>query len=224
MNQIVSEKQWISGKMGINYENLSQSYLRSLTALSTNSAISFSVQKNQKASPLVSENLLELNDVFVATHVRVALQQIASDTPTATQLLSAQTYTYADPQVFTGTNAANSGAIYGGFLSITVDRREYLPAFPCTAFYRVGDTQTNAFLSTDGTSGTPAATFDGNTGVNSYSNGLFGFYPLDPIAITGRSTLDIDVNLNSAVAFDDSSNTVYAVLELRGYLVVNAKN
>jgi len=30
--------------------------------------------------------------------------------------------------------------------------------------------------------------------------------------------------LGTSVAFDDSSNTVYAVLELRGFLVVNAKS
>jgi hypothetical protein len=224
MNSIVSEKSWISSKLGIAYENLSQSYLRSLTALTTNSVISFNIQKNQVASPLGTENLLELNDVFVATHIAVGLQQIGSDTPTALQLLNAEFFTYDDPTVFTGTNGQNAGAIYGGSLSFTVDRREVLPAFPMRAFYRVPTTQTGAFLATAGTSTTPVATFAGNTGVNGYDNGLYGFYPLDPIALNGRQTINIDVNLGSAVAFDDSANTVYSWLELRGYLVVNAKN
>jgi hypothetical protein len=79
-------------------------------------------------------------------------------------------------------------------------------------------------LDTAGTSGTPAATFSGNTGVNGYENGLFSYYPLDPVALNGRQTIDIDINLGTAVAFDDASNTIYAGLELRGYLVVNAKN
>lgn len=224
MNSIVSEKSWISSKLGIAYENLSQSYLRSLTPLTTNSVVSFSIQKNQVASPLGTENLLELNDVFVATHIAVGLQQIGSDTPTALQLLNAEFFTYDDPTVFTGVNAQNAGAIYGGSLSFTVDRREVLPAFPMRAFYRVPQAQTGAFLATAGTASTPVATFTGNTGVNGYDNGLYGFYPLDPIALNGRQTINIDVNLGSAVAFDDSSNTVYSWLELRGYLVVNAKN
>lgn len=224
MNSIVSEKSWISTKLGIAYENLSQSYLRSLTALSTNSVISFSIQKNQVASPLATENLLELNDVFVATHIAVGIQQVGSDTPTALQLLKAEFATYDDPKIFSGTNAQNAGAIYGGSLSFTVDRREVLPAFPMRAFYRVPQTQTGAFLSTAGTATTPDAKFTGNSGVNGYDNGLYGFYPLDPIALNGRQTINIDVNLGSAVAFDDSSNTVYSWLELRGYLVVNAKN
>jgi len=84
--------------------------------------------------------------------------------------------------------------------------------------------QTNANLITAGTTSTPAATFSGNAGVNSFPGLQYGFSSLDPVAITGRQTIDIDIELGSAVSFDDSSNTVYAVLELRGFLVVNAKN
>lgn len=224
MNSIVSEKQFISSRLGIPYENLSQSYLRAQTALSTQSLISFNVQKNAVTSPLITENLLELNDQFVISHFTVGLQQVASDTPTNTQLLAAEFFTYADPTKFTGTNAVNAGAIYGGFLNFTINRREFLPSFPCRAFYRAPVTQSGAFLKTAGTTGTPAATFSGNTGVNSYENGLYGFFPSEPTLIDGRMTLNIAINLESAVAFDDSSNTIYAVLELRGYLVVNSKN
>lgn len=224
MNSIVSEKQFISSRLGIPYENLSQSYLRAQTALSTQSLIAFNVQKNAVTSPLVTENLLELNDQFVISHFTVGLQQVASDSPTNTQLLAAEFFTYADPTKFTGTNAVNAGAIYGGFLNFTINRREFLPSFPMRAFYRAPITQSGAFLKTAGTTGTPAATFTGNTGVNSYDNGLFGFFPSEPTLIDGRMTLNININLESAVAFDDSSNTIYAVLELRGYLVVNSKN
>ena len=109
-------------------------------------------------------------------------------------------------------------------MNFTINRREFLPSFPMRAFYRVPTTQTGAFLKTAGTTGTPAATFSGNTGVNGYENGLYGFFPSEPTLIDGRMTLNININLESAVAFDDSSNTIYAVLELRGYLVVNSKN
>ena len=224
MNSIVSEKKWISDRLAIPYENLSQSYLRAETALGTNSVIKFNVQKNSVSSPLVTENLLELNDQFVITHIAIGLKQIASDTPSNTQQLAAQVFTYSDPQTFTGTNAVNTACIYGGFLNFTINRREFLPSFPMRAFLRVPTTQTGAFLKTAGTTGTPAATFTGNTGVNGYENGLFGFYPMEPTLIDGRMTLDISVNLNASIAFDDSSNTVYTVLEMRGYLVVNSKN
>jgi len=108
MNQVISSKSYVASKLGIAYENLSQSYLRAATALGTNSTISFEVQKNQVSSPLVTEKLLELNDVFVATDFTVGLQQVGSDTPTDVQLLTAKWYTYDDDQVFTGANASNA--------------------------------------------------------------------------------------------------------------------
>ena len=182
------------------------------------------MQKSQVSNPLVTENLLNLNDQFVITHLTVGLKQIASDSPSNTQQLAAYVQTFADPQVFTGTNAANAGAIYGGYLNFTINRREFLPAFSMRAFLRVPTTQTGAFLKTAGTSGTPAATFTGNTGLNGFDNSLFGFSVMEPTLIDGRMTLDVSINLNSSIAFDDSSNTVYTVMELRGYLVVNSKN
>lgn len=224
MNQIVAEKSYISNKIGIAYENLSQSYLRSIVQLTTNSVINFEIQKNQVAAPIVTENLLELNDIFVATHLAVGLQQIGADVPTALQFLNAEFFTYDDPKSFVLTNAQNAGTIYGGFLSFTVDRREILPSFSMRAFYRAPVTQTSAFLTTDGTVAVPAATFTGNSGVNGYDNGLYSYYVLDPIALNGRQTIDIDINLGASVPFDDANNAVFAFLELRGYLVVNAKN
>jgi len=223
MNSVVSEKKFIQERLGINYENLSQSYLRAETALTGLSQYSFYLQRGQVAAPLVTEQLLELNDQFVITQFRVSLRRIASATPTSTQQLSAQQYMYADPIGFTG-NSANASAIYGGNLSFTVDRKQFLPAFPINAFYRVPTTQTSANLTTAGTSGSPLATFTGNTGVNSYENGLFGFYVSEPTLIDGRQTLDIQLNLGAAVDITTSSVTTYATFETRGYLVVNSKS
>lgn len=224
MNSVVAEKKWIQERLGIPYQNLSQSYLRSEAVLTNLSSYSFYLQRGQVASPLVTENLLELNDQFILTHFRIGLRRIASATPTATEQLNAQIFTYADPTVFTTTNNVNAGAIYGGNLSFTIDRTQFLPAFPVNYFYRVPVTQSGAFLRTGGTVTTPLATFTGNTGVNSYENGLFGFAPSEPTLIDGRQTLDINLNLGAGVTINDSSVTVYATFETRGYLVVNSKS
>jgi hypothetical protein len=53
---------------------------------------------------------------------------------------------------------------------------------------------------------------------------LYGFYQTEPVKITGRQTLDISIDLGASVIMDDSSATYYAVLELRGYLLVNVKS
>jgi hypothetical protein len=225
MNSVVSEKKFIQERLGIPYENLSQSYLRAETQLSNLSTYKFYLQRGQVAAPLVTENLLELNDQFVITHFRVSLRYIDPSTtaaPTATEQLSATQYTYADPQVFTSTSA-NAAAVYGGNLSFTIDRKEFLPAFPTNAFYRVPTTQSKAFLNATGGA---TATFGTNIGVNGYENGLFGFYVSEPTLIDGRQTIDISLNLGAAVSIATvgTDPMVYATFETRGYLVVNSKS
>ena len=228
MNSVVSEKKFIQERLGIPYENLSQSYLRAETQLSNLSTYGFKLQAGQVANPIVTEKLLQLNDQFVITHFRVSLRNIDPSTtgvPTATEQLNAEQFLFADPRVFTG-SAANAKAIYNGNLAFIIDRKQFLPAFPMNAFYRVPTTQTGAFLSTAGTTGTPAATFNGNFGTNGYDNGLFGFYVSEPTLIDGRQTLDLSLNLNSSVSIATigTDPMVYATFEARGYLVVNAKS
>lgn len=228
MNSVVSEKKFIQERLGIPYENLSQSYLRAETQLSNLSTYNFYLQRGQVAAPLVTEQLLELNDQFVITHFRIALRWIDPTTtgvPTATEQLTAQEYLYADPTKFTSTSA-NAAAIYNGNIAFIIDRKQFLPAFPVNAFYRVPSTQSGAFLATAGTTGTPAATFTGNTGVNGYDNGLFGFYVSEPTLIDGRQTLDISLNLGASVSIATlgADPMVYATFETRGYLVVNSKS
>ena len=228
MNSVVSEKKFIQERLGINYENLSQSYLRAETQLSNLSSYSFKLQAGQVSAPLVTEKLLNLNDQFVLTHFRVSLRYIdpsSTAVPTATEQLTAQQYLYADPTIFTSTSA-NASAIYNGNIAFIIDRKQFLPAFPMNAFYRVPTTQTGAFLKTAGTTGTPASTFSGNTGSNGYDNGLFGFYVSEPTLIDGRQTLDLSLNLNASVSIATigTDPMIYATFECRGYLVVNAKS
>jgi len=228
MNSVVSEKKFIQERLGIPYENLSQSYLRAETQLSNLSSYQFKLQAGQVANPIVTEKLLQLNDQFVITHFRISLRYIDPTTtaaPTATEQLTAAQYLYADPKTFTSTSA-NAAAIYNGNLSFIIDRKQFLPAFPMNAFYRVPTTQTGAFLTTAGTTGTPAATFTGNFGTNGYDNGLFGFYVSEPTLIDGRQTLDISLNMNASVSIATigTDPMVYATFEARGYLVVNAKS
>jgi hypothetical protein len=225
MNSVVSEKKFIQERLGIPYENLSQSYLRAETQLSSLSQYKFYLQRGQVASPLVTENLLELNDQFVITQFRISLRHIDPTTtgvPTATEQLTAQQYLYADPSVFTSTSAA-AAAIYGGNLSFTIDRKEFLPAFPVNAFYRVPVTQTSQNLQSAYTS-TATPNYVANTGRNSYENGLFGFYVSEPTLIDGRQTIGLNLGAGVSIATVGTDPMVYATFETRGYLVVNSKS
>jgi hypothetical protein len=204
MNSIVSEKRFISERLGVPYENLSQSYLRSETLLTNQSVIDFVLQANKKVNPVVTERLLDLNDEFVITHFTVSLKQISSATPTDVDQLTATLLTYDNLTAFAGANGANVSAIYNSDLNFTIDRKVFVPQFPVRAFRRVPITQQAATL------------------VDGYDNGLFGFYPSEPTKIDGRQTLDLNVNLGASTTFADANNSYYAVFEARGYLVVNA--
>tara|TARA_R110000822_G_C15271934_1_gene489300 strand:+ start:568 stop:1188 length:621 start_codon:yes stop_codon:yes gene_type:complete len=206
MNSIVSEKRFISERIGVPYENLSQSYLRAETVLGTQSVIDFVLQTNKKSNSLVTERLLDLNDEFVITHFTVGLKAIASDTPTDTQQLVAPVLTYNNATAFAGANGGNVAAIYNSDLSWTIDRKEFVPQFPVRAFRRVPTTQESA------------------TDLDGFDNGLYAFYPSEPTKIDGRQTIDLAINLGSSTTFDDASNSYYAVFEARGYLIVNAKS
>jgi len=215
MNNIVSEKRFISERLGVPYENLSQSYLRSETVLATQSVINFTLQTNKNSAALVTERLLDLNDEFVVTHFTVGLKRIASDTPTTLQQLTAPVLTYDNSTAFAGTNGANVAAIYNSDLSWTIDRKEFVPQFPVRAFRRVPTAQQGADV---------GYTSSGVNIADGFENGLFGFYNSEPTKIDGRQTIDLSINLGSSVAFDDASNSYYAVFEARGYLIVNAKS
>ena len=205
MNSIINEKKFIAERTGIPYSNLSQSYLRSEVALTSNSQYSFNLQKGNGAStPIVTERLLELNDEFVMTHVFIGLK-IPATTSVADQL-SAQILTFPDQN---GGFAAVDEALYNGSFSLTINRKEFLPNFPIRFFRRVPEQQSG--LNATG----------GVTNKNAYPNGLYGFAPFEPVKIDGRQTIDAIVDLNGAITF---TTGVYAVLEVRCYLVVNAKS
>jgi len=211
---IVAEKKFIQERLGIPYENLSQSYLRAETQLTSLSSYNFFIQKNNVASPIITEQLLNLNDQFVITSFTLGLKFIAADTPTTLQQLNAQVFTYVDTNTFTG-NSVNAAGIYNSSLSMTIDRKVFLPAFPCRAFLRVPGTQTaaNAFF-----------TGSGQKLTNEYPNGQYAFYPSEPTLVDGRQTINISVDLENASAIDGSDIFVSGVLEFRGYLVVNSKS
>lgn len=215
MNHIISEKKYIAETLGVAYESLSQSSVRAETLLGTHTSIAFALQKGKTTTPLITERLIELNDQFVVTHFSVGIKTIGSATPTDLQQLNANIDFYADPTTYSGTNRPNVASIYNASLNWTIDRKEFLPNFPMDAFRRVPETQTGTDV---------GYTSSGVSQVNSNTNGLFGFYPCEPIILDGRQTLNMNIDLNSSVNFADDSISTYAVVRLRGYLVTNAKD
>ena len=212
MNSIIKEKRYISERIGVPYESLSQSYLRSEFDLTnkTLSVADFQLQRNKVQTPNITERLLDLNDEFVITHFNVSLvnyQGTDSDLTKLTKTLQ----TYESPATF-GSGYSSLKSVYNGDLNFTIDRTEFIPAFPCSAFRRVPLTQINS-----ANGGTAPVQ-------NAFDNGLYGFYPSEPTIINGRQTIDLSVDLGTAISFGELIGVAATVVfEARGYLVVNAK-
>jgi hypothetical protein len=212
MNSIVSEKRFIAERLGLPYESLSQSYLRSATTLTNQSQVDFILQANKKTGG-VDEKLLQLNDEFVVTHFAVYLSLSEGTGAEAEATTMQYTYVPTGPQSRFSGNSQNSVALYNGDLSWTIDRQEFVPQFPMRAFFRVPDVQEE---------------FQGGSDTNivsGYNNGLYGFYPSEPTKIDGRQTIDLSVNIGSTVDFAPLGGaSVKAVFEARGYLITNANS
>ena len=234
MNSIVSEKRYISSKLGVPYESLSQSYLRAESELGTQSVIDFTLQTNKVLAPTVTERLLDLNDEFVITHFKVALKKVVDDAelPLAERQQWTQLQTYESNSSITQMNPL--GAIYNADLNFTIDRTEFIPNFPVRAFYRVPD-MTEVLANTyafGGTTNVAVPALDDNFSfagggqwLAQTETGLFSFYPSEPTKIDGRQTLDLTINLGANVpmgATGEGKN--YAVFEARGYLITNAND
>jgi|TARA_R110000823_G_C15886021_1_gene495536 hypothetical protein len=212
MNSIVSEKRYISERLGVPYENLSQGYLRAETPLDggTFSTLDFTLQTNKKVGAFVTERLLDLNDEFVITNFTVGLVD-ADTSSTDLEHLTAVVQTFSDPATF-GATFQTLNSIYNGSLNFTIDRTEFIPDFPTSAFKRVPLTQINS-----ANGGTAPVQ-------NGFSNGLYGFNASEPTRINGRQTIDLSIDLGTAISFASLAAVNPAVVfEARGYLVVNAK-
>lgn len=242
MNSIVAEKRYIANKLGVPYESLSQSYLRTQTKVSdagvatVNNVIDFTLQTNKVLAPAPTDRLLDLNDEFVITHFTMGLKGV--EVYPAEDAFSL-VHTSDQPVLFTGAYTEylhkSVGAIYNGDLNFTIDRTEFIPQFPVRAFYRVGDGI--SMPSGEYASNIPALDPSGagnaieigaggsvDNRLPTTTTSLYGFYPCEPTKIDGRQTLDLSVNLGTNVSMSDEDSSLFVVFEARGYLITNAND
>lgn len=206
MNSIVKEKRYISERLGVPYESLSQSYLRAETKVVTGSQIDFTLQRNKATATQVTERLLDLNDEFIITEFTIGLK---STTIGATDEEHAKAFV----KTYEAFDLANTGnAVYNSNMNFTIDRTEFIPNYPVRAFRRVPFQQM-----TKVTIDPPQVkSYDG------FPNGKFGFAPSEPTKIDGRQTLDLSLDFGQQLVAPTTFEA-YVVFEARGYLITNAK-
>lgn len=184
----------------VEHAKLTQSYLRSEVALSTSIAnyhIPVLVNDNQNASgPRVNEKRLNLQDIFITTEIAVLIG-IGTATDTKAKL-----YTYPNATAFAAATDDDLWSIYNGYLNLTINNEQVLPAWDVLRHYFVPQTQQSA-----STTDQWAASSD-------------AFYPVEPgIVMNGAANINFQLTANGAPA-TVQANSFIAVVQ-RGILCQN---
>jgi hypothetical protein len=191
---------------GVDQAVLTQSYLRSEVALSTSIAnyhIPVLVNDTQNGSVRVNEKRLNLQDIFVASEISV---QIGVGAGTSTK---APLYTYPNGVVFTSATDDDLWSIYNGFLNLTINNQQVLPAWDVYRHYCVPQTQ--------GGVGITAQTI---FPVDQNDASTDAFYPVEPgIVMNGAANINFQLTANGAPA-TVLANSFICVIQ-RGILLQN---
>jgi hypothetical protein len=166
---------------------LTQSYLRSEVALSTSVAnyhLPILVNDTQNGASRVNEKRLNLQDIFITTEIGVF---IGVGTSTSTK---AQLYSYPDGVKFTAATDDDLWSIYNGYLNLSVNNQNVLPAWDVLRHYYAPQTQ--------GGVGVTAQTI---FPVNQIDFSEQTYYPVEPnIVLNGAANLNFQLTANGAPA------------------------
>lgn len=198
--------------------SVSQSLLRLETVLTTQNQIVFNPLING-ANLLASEVRLNLNDAFVITHIGLRVAKVASATPTTNQLVNKKMYTNPNPFIFDGAAGdVNISGIYNSQFSFGVNQNTYIPNLNTSEFLRYGDMQEGS-----ATSGITGPVVTARMANDSKISGNYGFLETDEILITGTQQIVPAINLPAGytASFTEASETNYAILLIKGYLISN---
>lgn len=187
-------------KDGYQAEKSTQSYLRLERALSTNSTtIAFPVLVNENQLGIFNtERRLNANDKFRISSINMLVAVPASAVDGKFKL-----YSFPSPEVFLTTTAADAMVLYNSNLSITIERKSYLPAWDTFRHLKIPTTQFTAAVNS------PAASIDGAED---------GWYPAEPnIILHGNRNNSIEIAMPAAIATVQANSRV--ILFIRGHLI-----
>jgi hypothetical protein len=195
----------------VDHAKLTQSYLRSEVALSTSIAnyhIPVLVNDTQNGASRVNEKRLNLQDIFVTTEIAVLIG-VGTGTNTAAKL-----YTYPNQTAFTSTSDDDLWSIYNGFLNLTINNEQILPAWDVARHYFVPQTQQNSNFNS------ATATSPAQFTIDQWAASSDAFYPVEPgIVMNGAANINFQLTANGAPA-TITTNSFIAVLQ-RGILCQN---
>ena len=190
----------------VEHAKLTQSYLRSEVALSTSIAnyhLPVLVNDTQNGASRINQKSLNLQDIFVLTDLAVYIG-VGSATSTKAQL-----YSYPNSSIFTSATDDDLWSIYNGYLNLTINNEQVLPAWDVLRHYFAPQTQGGVGITAQTVF--PVDQFDASND---------GFYPVEPgIVMNGAANINFQLTANGAPA-TVLSNSFICVIQ-RGILCQN---
>ena len=190
----------------VEHAKLTQSYLRSEVALSTSIAnyhLPVLVNDTQNGASRINQKSLNLQDIFVLTDLAVYIG-VGSATSTKAQL-----YSYPNSSIFTAATDDDLWSIYNGYLNLTINNEQVLPAWDVLRHYFAPQTQGGVGITAQTVF--PVDQFDASND---------GFYPVEPgIVMNGAANINFQLTANGAPA-SVLANSFICVLQ-RGILCQN---
>jgi len=190
----------------VEHAKLTQSYLRSEVALSTSIAnyhLPVLVNDTQNGASRINQKSLNLQDIFVLTDLAVYIG-VGSATSTKAQL-----YSYPNSSIFTSATDNDLWSIYNGYLNLTINNEQVLPAWDVLRHYFAPQTQGGVGITAQTVF--PVDQFDASND---------GFYPVEPgIVMNGAANINFQLTANGAPA-TVLTNSFICVIQ-RGILCQN---
>jgi hypothetical protein len=190
---------------------LSQSFLRLEISLSTTRTLyQFPILTNDNTNGAQknTETRLALQDAFICSSLGLFFARPTNATDSNFPL-----YSYPNTTAFTGTSATSLYQFYNSTMSLVVNNRQIVPAFDCSRFLQVPQTQQtgNADYATSGIN-----YIDQWDGVNT------GFVSIEPQwTIVGSKNNVLQIALPNALTSVQASTDSRVVLIMRGHLAQN---
>jgi hypothetical protein len=190
------------------------SYLRSEVALvASQGTIQFPILTNDSPAANNNERRLNISDEFQVVYWGVFLYKKLTAQAIETTILN----TYPNPTTFSKSGESGAlQALYNGFLTATINRKQIIPYFDAFNFYKVP----NAQLGTVSAAIAGPATY--TIANNAYLSNEWGMIDTIPsFRLSGAVVNQIQLVPPAAQDMTGTASTNYAVLFMRGFLIQN---
>jgi hypothetical protein len=220
----VQNKNWAASKINellakqggspINPDQITESKLRRDTLLANQPAYTnITFNRNAATSTNASEKLLNINDAFLVTAIRLSVKKL---TATATDALhvKAREYTYPNTFVFDGTTeVVDIFGLWNGTISIYQNQKVQFPTLWTGDLLFAPET---VFGDTTGVITGP--TFSRRIS-DSKPTPNFGFYGIQPLLLMGSDNSYINLSTGAAMNIVEAAENNWFTITLGGYLV-----